>query len=168
MQLDVAFNPPIWDETAEMHKNGYSHIQNFHLGRHILGYTVGNHDLQFRSCGAVKLNFRLYVRRYTSPNKNFDYCYPLNLKEMLFHHIQIVQDFAVSIVINISNCFDYALIFLCSWKHKLILHLFLFLLYEINWFYEKVLSKIRKSRLTKVESIATIVFLFFLDFRNYK
>ena len=25
---------------------------------------------------AVKLNFRLYIRRYTSPNENFEYDYP--------------------------------------------------------------------------------------------
>ena len=28
---------------------------------------------------AVKLNFRPYIRRYTSPNENFEYSYPLNL-----------------------------------------------------------------------------------------
>ena len=27
---------------------------------------------------AGKLNFRLYIRRYTSPNENFEYNYPLN------------------------------------------------------------------------------------------
>ena len=26
---------------------------------------------------AVKLNFRPYIGRYTSPNENFEYCYPL-------------------------------------------------------------------------------------------
>ena len=28
---------------------------------------------------AVKLNFRPYIRRYTSPNENFEYSYPLIL-----------------------------------------------------------------------------------------
>ena len=28
---------------------------------------------------AVKLNFRLYIRRYTLPNNNFEYTYPLNI-----------------------------------------------------------------------------------------
>ena len=36
-------------------------IQNFHLGR----YSV-----------AVKLNFRQYIPRFTSPNENFEYNYP--------------------------------------------------------------------------------------------
>ena len=36
-------------------------IQNFNLGRYIIGYTVGNHVLQLISCVAVKLNFRSYI-----------------------------------------------------------------------------------------------------------
>ena len=42
-------------------------IQIFHLGRYIVGYTVGS--------GAVKHDFRPYIRRYTSPNENFEYGY---------------------------------------------------------------------------------------------
>ena len=51
-------------------------IQNFHLGRYIVGYTVGNLVLRRRVSGAVKRDFRTYIRRYTSPNKNFEYGYP--------------------------------------------------------------------------------------------
>ena len=51
---------------------GDNGIQNFHLGRYIVGYTVGNLVLRV----AVKLNFRPYIRRYTSPNENFEYGYP--------------------------------------------------------------------------------------------
>ena len=36
-------------------------IQNFHLGRYIVRYTVGNFVLR---------------RRYTAPNENFEYGYP--------------------------------------------------------------------------------------------
>ena len=32
-----------------------------------------------RSRVTVKLNFRPYIRRYTSPNENFEYSYPLNM-----------------------------------------------------------------------------------------
>ena len=51
-------------------------IQNFYLGRYIVGYTVGN--LVLRRCvnGAVKRDFRTYIRRYTSRNENFEYGYP--------------------------------------------------------------------------------------------
>ena len=42
-------------------------IQNFHLGRYIFGYMVGN---------LVLRDFRLNIRRYTSPNENFEYGYP--------------------------------------------------------------------------------------------
>ena len=39
---------------------------------------LGNHVLRLRSRVAIKLNFRPYIRRYTSPNENFEYSYPLN------------------------------------------------------------------------------------------
>ena len=51
-------------------------IQIFHLGRYIVGYTVGNLVLRRRASGAVKRDFRTYIRRYTSPNENFEYDYP--------------------------------------------------------------------------------------------
>ena len=51
-------------------------IQIFHLGRYIVGYTVGNFVLRRRVSGAVKHDFRPYIRRYTSPNEKFEYCYP--------------------------------------------------------------------------------------------
>ena len=44
-------------------KLGDNCIQNFHLGRDIVGYAVGN------------LVLRIYIRLYTSPNENFEYCY---------------------------------------------------------------------------------------------
>ena len=62
-----------------VHLNEKNHIQNFHLGRYIVGYTFGNHVLRLRLLVAVKLNFRPYIRRYTSPNENFEYSYPLNM-----------------------------------------------------------------------------------------
>ena len=37
----------------------------------------GNHVLRLRLHVAVKLNFRPYIRQYTSPNENFEYSYPL-------------------------------------------------------------------------------------------
>ena len=53
-------------------------IQNFHLGRYIVGYTVGNLVLRRRVSGAVKRDFRTHIQRYTSPNENFEYGYPLS------------------------------------------------------------------------------------------
>ena len=50
-------------------------IQNFHLERNIVGYTVGNFVLRRRVSGVVKHNFRTYIRRYTSSNDNFEYGY---------------------------------------------------------------------------------------------
>ena len=61
----------------EVHCNGDNHIQNFNLGRYIIRYTFVNHVLRLRSRVPEKLNFRSYIRRYTSPNKNFEYSYPL-------------------------------------------------------------------------------------------
>ena len=57
-------------------KLGDNCIQIFHLGRYIVGYTVGNLVLRRRASGAVKRDFRTYIRRYTSPNENFEYSYP--------------------------------------------------------------------------------------------
>ena len=51
-------------------------IQNFHLGRYIVGYMVGNLVLRRRVSGAVKRDFRTYIQRYTSPNENFEHGYP--------------------------------------------------------------------------------------------
>ena len=45
--------------------------------RYIVGYIIGNYVLRLSWRVAVKRNFRPYNRRYTSPNNNFKYCYPL-------------------------------------------------------------------------------------------
>ena len=46
------------------------------MGRYVVGYTVGNLVLQRRESGAVKRDFRTYIRRYSFPNENFEYGYP--------------------------------------------------------------------------------------------
>ena len=51
-------------------------IQNFQLGRYIVGYMVGNLVLRRPVIGAVKRDFRTYIRRYTPPYENFEYGYP--------------------------------------------------------------------------------------------
>ena len=58
---------------------GITIFKIFHLGRYIVGYTFGNHVLRLRLRVAVKLNFRPFIRRYTSPNEKFEYSYPLTL-----------------------------------------------------------------------------------------
>ena len=55
---------------------GDNSFQNFHLGRYIVGYTVGNLVLRRRISGAVKRDCRTYIRRYTSQNEIFEYGYP--------------------------------------------------------------------------------------------
>ena len=37
---------------------------------------MGNLVLRRRASGALKRDFRTYIRRYTSPNENFEYGYP--------------------------------------------------------------------------------------------
>ena len=61
---------------CKVSKLGDNCIQNFHLGRYIFGYTVGNLVLRLRESGAVKRDFRTFIRQYTSPNENFVYGYP--------------------------------------------------------------------------------------------
>ena len=65
--------------------NGGNHLQNFHWGCIFVGYTCtfGNKVLRLRSRVTVKLYFRPYIRRYTSPNEYFEYSYPLNVPYIL-------------------------------------------------------------------------------------
>ena len=46
-------------------------IQNFHLERYVIRYTVRN----FVDTSHVKHNFRKYIPPYTFPNENFEYGY---------------------------------------------------------------------------------------------
>ena len=55
---------------------GITVFKIFILGRYIVRYMVGNLVLQRRASGAVKHNFRTYIRRYTSQNENFEHGYP--------------------------------------------------------------------------------------------
>ena len=66
-----------------------NHIKIFHLERYIAGYTAGNHVLRLRSRVAVKLNFRPYIRRHTSSNKNFEYGYPLSVCTKKYAQIKL-------------------------------------------------------------------------------
>ena len=68
-------------------------IQNFNLGRYIVGYSVGNFVLRRRVSGAVKHNCRTYIRRYTAPNENFEYGYPhSNVTRYLPQNVSCVSD----------------------------------------------------------------------------
>ena len=52
-----------------------------HLERYIVGCMFGNQiwdGISDDMCGAVKHDFRTYIRRYTSTNENFEYSYPLS------------------------------------------------------------------------------------------
>ena len=69
------------------HKLWDNYIQNFHLGRYIVGYTVGNLVLRRGVSGAVKRDFRTYIRWYTSPNENYEYGYP-NSNTLLTFYLQ--------------------------------------------------------------------------------
>ena len=52
-------------------------IQKFHFGKYIVRYTVRNLILRRRASGAIKRDFRPCIRRYTSPNENFEYVIPI-------------------------------------------------------------------------------------------
>ena len=51
---------------------GLTRLFFFYFGRYIVGYTFENHVLRLRSRLAVNLNLRPHIRRYTSPNENFE------------------------------------------------------------------------------------------------
>ena len=69
---------------------GDNRIQNFHLGRYIVGYTVRNLVLRRRASGAVKRDFRTYIRRYTSPNEILNMVIPI-----LMHFCSFVSNRSV-------------------------------------------------------------------------
>ena len=77
---------------------GDNYIQNFHLGRHIVGYTVRNFVLQCHVSGAVK-QFLLYKGRYSSRNENFEYGYPHSNVFITFTHGE-TQYFAQNVSLN--------------------------------------------------------------------
>ena len=68
-----------------------------------------NHALRLGLHVAVKLNFRPYIRRYTSPNENFEYNYPLILC-LIFPPKQNVMSAAVLfdalMDIAVEKCWD--------------------------------------------------------------
>ena len=69
---------------------GDNHIQHYYLGRYIVGYKVRNLVLLRPVSGAVKRDFRTYIRRYSSPNENYEYGYfhsnaPLQFRLELEH-----------------------------------------------------------------------------------
>ena len=52
--------------------------------------------------GDAHANFQLYIRRYTSPNENFEYSYPqINYKLIVLWFEYIGKGFLL------SNCIDY-------------------------------------------------------------
>ena len=78
-------------------------IQNFHLGRYILRYTVGNLVLRRRVSGAVKRDFPAYIRQYTSPNENFEYGYP-HSNALLTFSLQKVSENVLCCAYMSSDC----------------------------------------------------------------
>ena len=66
-------------------------IQNFHLGSYIVGYTVGKLVLWRRASGAVKRDFRTYIRRYTSPNEILNMVIPI-----LMHFCSLSSNWSVA------------------------------------------------------------------------
>ena len=94
MQLDVGatcyiFSVFLKEKMLLLHWNGDNNVQSFHLGRYIVGYTVGNLVLQRRVSGVTNHGFRTNIRRSTTRNDNFEYSYPLILTRnvVLFKHV---------------------------------------------------------------------------------
>ena len=68
----------------------------------IVGYTVGK-VLRRRVSGAVKRDFRTYIRRYTSPNENFEYGYP-HSNALLTLFLQKYSENALCCAYTSSGC----------------------------------------------------------------
>ena len=56
--------------------------------------TSRNHILRLRLRFTIKLNFRPYMRRYTSPNESFEYSYPLTIFSSISLTLCMLGNFA--------------------------------------------------------------------------
>ena len=70
-------------------------IQNFHMGRYIDGYTVGNLVL--------KRDFSTYIRQYTSQNENCEYGYH-HVNALLQCYINLKQYIRHKFPCNLTKC----------------------------------------------------------------
>ena len=61
-----------------------------------MGYTFGNLVLRLCLRVDIKLNFQPYIRRYTSPNENFEHSYTLFV--YLLHMSRAMRKLAVCIM----------------------------------------------------------------------
>ena len=75
-----------YSEYTVWYNKGITVFKIFHLGRYIAGYTVRNSVLRQRARGAIKQDFRMYLRPYTSPNEIFEYGYPQSNALLQFRH----------------------------------------------------------------------------------
>ena len=93
-------------------------IQNFHLGSYIVGFTVRNLVLRRRVNGAVKRDFRTYIRRYTSPNENFENGYPHSYALLIFS-IQKDSEYVLCFTYILLHKTAYQLHIFNQWKATL-------------------------------------------------
>ena len=76
-------------------------IQNFHLGRYIVGYTVGNLVLRRRVSGAVKRDFRNF--EYGYPHSNACLTFPLK-KTVKMYFVATKRPAAASCIKPLASC----------------------------------------------------------------
>ena len=60
--------------------------------------------LRLRLRVSVKLNFRPYIRRYTSPNENFEYSYPLTMLRLRTAAASCIKPLASCIYSLVNQC----------------------------------------------------------------
>ena len=98
---------------AKVHLKGDNHIQNFHLGRYIIGYMVRNHVLWLCSC--INIKFPAIYPAIYIPSETFEYSCPLNnylaftLMVMIYYtkpkilmkSIFIVRSHTVTIIVHL-------------------------------------------------------------------
>ena len=78
-------------------------IQNFHFGRNIARYTVGNLVLRRCASGTVKRDFRPYIRRYTSPNGFFGHSYS-HSNELLQFYLNFERSKPHKAAVHLTEC----------------------------------------------------------------
>ena len=92
----------------------YSKFSFGEVYRRIYGRKL---NLRRRVSGAVKRDFRTYIRRYTSPNENFEYGYPHSNALLIFFLKNTVKLYFVAPIRPAAASCIYSLV--SQWKAKL-------------------------------------------------
>ena len=87
------------------------------MGRYIVRYTVRNLVLRLYVSGAVERDFRTYIRRYTTQNKNNNMVIPILMNYQHFPFIKTVKMYFVAPICPADDA-EFATVYHRTYCHK--------------------------------------------------